>query len=206
VSAAGTVVLATHNQHKLAEVRAILGAAGVDPQRIVSAAELGVAPPLEDGLTFADNALVKARALVAATGLPAMADDSGLVVDVLGGAPGIFSARWCGRHGDDEANLRLLLDQLGDVRDPHRTARFRCAAVLVTPDGTEVVEHGDLDGTLTTAPRGAHGFGYDPVLVPTGEHRTCAELTPEEKNARSHRGTAFRALAGSVVAVLGQPG
>jgi len=201
VTVAGTVVLATHNQHKLAEVRAILGEAGVDPRRIVSAAELDIPGPVEDGLTFADNALIKARALVAATGLPAMADDSGLVVDVLGGAPGIFSARWCGHHGDDDANLRLLLDQLADVRDPHRTARFRCAAVLVTPQGTEVVEHGDLDGTLTMAPRGAHGFGYDPILVPTGEHRTCAELSAQEKNARSHRGTAFRALAPSVVAV-----
>jgi len=198
----GTVVLATHNQHKLVEVRAILGAAGLDPGRIVCAADLGVPEPVEDGLTFADNALIKARALVAATGLPAMADDSGLVVDVLGGAPGIFSARWCGRHGDDEANLTLLLAQLSDVPDPHRTARFRCAAVLVTPDGTETVEHGDLDGTLTTAPRGSNGFGYDPILVPTGERRTCAELTPQEKNARSHRGTAFRALAPAMVRAL----
>ncbi|MCL2090758.1 MAG: RdgB/HAM1 family non-canonical purine NTP pyrophosphatase [Micrococcales bacterium] len=196
------VVLATHNQHKLAEVRAILGAVGLDPGRIVSAADLGAPEPVEDGLTFADNALIKARALVAATGRPAMADDSGLVVDVLGGAPGIFSARWCGHHGDDAANLRLLLDQLADVPDPHRTARFRCAAVLVTPDGTEVVEHGDLDGRLTTAPRGVNGFGYDPVLVPTGEQRTCAELTAEEKNARSHRGRAFRALAPAVVRAL----
>ena len=198
----GTVVLATHNAHKVAEVRAILAEAGLDPRCLVGAADLGVAPPVEDGLTFADNALIKARALVAATGLAAVADDSGLVVDVLGGAPGIFSARWCGHHGDDEANLRLLLDQLADVPDPHRTARFRCAAVLVTPDGAEVVEHGDLAGTLTTAPRGANGFGYDPVLVPDGERRTCAELSATEKNARSHRGTAFRALAPAVVAVL----
>ncbi len=199
---AGTVVLATHNRHKLAEVRAILGAVGLDPERIVSAADLDAPEPVEDGLTFADNALIKARALVAATGCPVMADDSGLVVDVLGGAPGIFSARWCGHHGDDGANLQLLLDQLADVPDPHRTARFRCAAVLVTPDGTEVVEHGDLDGSLTTTPRGGHGFGYDPILVPTGERRTCAELTAEEKNARSHRGVAFRALAPAVVAAL----
>lgn len=198
----GTVVLATHNRHKLAEVRAILGEVGLDPRRIVSAADLDVDEPVEDGLTFADNALIKARALVAATGRPAMADDSGLVVDVLGGAPGIFSARWCGHHGDAEANLRLLLAQLADVPHPYRTARFRCAAVLVTPDGTETVEHGDLDGTLTTVPRGGNGFGYDPILVPTGEHRTCAELTAEEKNARSHRGTAFRALAPAVVRAL----
>lgn len=201
-SASGTVVLATHNRHKLAEVRAILGAVGLDPRRIVSATDLGAPEPVEDGLTFADNALIKARALMAATGRPVMADDSGLVVDVLGGAPGIFSARWCGHHGDDEANLRLLLDQLADVPDPHRTARFRCAAVLVTPDGTEVVEHGDLDGMLITAPRGGNGFGYDPILVPTGERRTCAELTAAEKNARSHRGAAFRALAPTVVEAL----
>jgi len=199
---AARVVLATHNRHKLAEVRAIMAAAGLDPAAIVSASDLGTPAPVEDGLTFADNALIKARALVAATGLPAMADDSGLAVDVLGGAPGIFSARWCGRHGDDEANLRLLLDQLADVPDPHRGARFCCAAVLVTPGGAETVEHGTLEGTLTFAPHGEGGFGYDPILVPVGETRTCAQLTSEEKNARSHRGQAFRALAPSVVRAL----
>jgi XTP/dITP diphosphohydrolase len=199
------LVLASHNRHKLGELRAILGPAlpGLDPASVVSAAELGTAEPLEDGLTFADNALIKARALARATGLPAVADDSGLSVDVLGGAPGIFSARWCGRHGDDAANLALLLAQLADIAPAHRGARFVCAAALVTPDGVEVVEHGTLVGTLAMAPVGTNGFGYDPILVPTGEQRTCAQLEPAEKNARSHRGEAFRALLPAVVRALG---
>lgn len=199
------LVLATHNRHKLGELRAILSPAlpRLEPAAVVSAGDLGLPEPVEDGLTFEANALLKARAIVAATGLPAVADDSGLAVDVLGGAPGIFSARWCGRHGDDAANLDLLLAQLADIAGPHRGARFVCAAALVTPDGLEVVEHGALVGTLATAPRGSHGFGYDPILVPTGEQRTCAELTPEEKNARSHRGQAFRALVPALVRALG---
>ncbi|MBU4215494.1 MAG: RdgB/HAM1 family non-canonical purine NTP pyrophosphatase [Actinobacteria bacterium] len=199
------LVLATHNRHKLGELRAILQPAlpGLDPSAVVSAADLALPEPVEDGLTFEANALLKARAIVAATGLPAVADDSGLAVDVLGGAPGIFSARWCGRHGDDAANLDLLLAQLADIAAPHRGARFVCAAALVTPDGLEVVEHGALVGALADAPRGSHGFGYDPILVPTGEVRTCAELEPAEKNARSHRGQAFRALVPALARALG---
>ncbi|MBU4335895.1 MAG: RdgB/HAM1 family non-canonical purine NTP pyrophosphatase [Actinobacteria bacterium] len=199
------LVLATHNRHKLGELRAILHPAlpGLDPAAVVSAADLDLPEPVEDGLTFEANALLKARAIVAATGLPAVADDSGLAVDVLGGAPGIFSARWCGRHGDDAANLDLLLAQLADIAAPHRGARFVCAAALVTPDGREVVEHGALVGTLADGPRGSNGFGYDPILVPTGLTRTCAELTPAEKNARSHRGQAFRALVPALVRALG---
>ncbi|MGN8245859.1 RdgB/HAM1 family non-canonical purine NTP pyrophosphatase [Cellulomonas soli] len=204
MSAAPRLVLATHNAHKISELRAILVPAlpGLLPEQVVGARDVGAPEPVEDGLTFAENALLKARALAQATGLPAVADDSGLSVDVLGGAPGIFSARWSGRHGDDAANLALLLAQLADIRDPHRGARFVCAAALVTPDGFEHVETGELVGTLATAPRGTHGFGYDPVLVPLGEHRTCAELTPDEKHAISHRGQAFRALAPVVVRVL----
>ncbi len=202
---AGTrLVLATHNAHKVGELRAILAPelADLDPAAVVGARDVGAPEPVEDGVTFAANALLKARALAAATGLPAVADDSGLSVDVLGGAPGIFSARWAGRHGDDAANLDLLLAQLADIAPEHRGARFVCAAALVTPDGTEHVETGTLDGTLATAPRGAHGFGYDPVLVPLGESRTCAELSPAEKNAISHRGKAFRALVPHLVAAL----
>lgn len=204
------LVLATHNAHKIGELRAILGPAveGLDPADVVGARELGAPEPVEDGVTFAENALIKARVLAAATGLPAVADDSGLCVDVLGGAPGIFSARWAGRHGDDAANLRLLLDQLRDVGPEHRGARFTCAAALVTPDGEEVVELGHLRGVLATEPRGDGGFGYDPILVPDdqpeGEQRTCAELTPAEKNAISHRGKAFRALVPAVARVLGR--
>ncbi len=199
------LVLATHNRHKLGELRAILHPAlpGLDVDAVVASPDIGAAEPREDGLTFAANALIKARAVVAATGLPVVADDSGLAVDVLGGAPGIFSARWCGRHGDDQANLDLLLAQLADIADPHRGARFVCAAALVTPDGVEVVEHGTLEGTLATAPRGSNGFGYDPVLVPRGDRRTCAELSPQQKNAISHRGRAFRALVPAVARALG---
>ncbi|GII99539.1 XTP/dITP diphosphohydrolase [Sediminihabitans luteus] len=206
VPAGARLVLATHNRGKLAELRAILGAQpGLDlpEEAVISAADLATAEPVEDGTTFAENALIKARALVAATGLPAVADDSGLAVDVLGGAPGIFSARWSGAHGDDAANLALLLGQLADVRDEHRGAGFVCAAALVTPDGTEVVYEGALRGMLLRAPRGAGGFGYDPILRPDGEERSCAELTAAEKNAISHRGQAFRALAPAIAGALG---
>jgi XTP/dITP diphosphohydrolase len=198
------LVLATHNAHKLGELRAILDGRvpGLAPDAIVGAGELGASEPVEDGLTFAANALIKARALASFSGLPAVADDSGLCVDVLGGAPGIFSARWAGAHGDDAANLALLLGQLADVAPEHRGARFTCAAALVTPEGFEHVEVGHLVGNLAVAPRGTNGFGYDPVLVPDGDVRTCAELSPQEKNAISHRGQAFRALAPVIVAVL----
>lgn len=209
MSSVARLVLATHNQHKVVELRAILAPVvpSLAPGDVVGAADLGADPPHEDGVTFAENALVKARALAAATGLPAVADDSGLCVDVLGGAPGIFSARWSGRHGDDAANLALLLAQLADVPEAHRGAQFTCAAALATPDGFEHVETGVLRGRLAMAPRGEGGFGYDPILVPDlqparaeGRLLTCAELTAEEKNAISHRGQAFRALA-PVVAV-----
>lgn len=214
------LVLATHNRGKLAELRAILAAEldahpglALAPEHVVSAGDVGASEPVEDGVTFAENALVKARALAAATGLPAVADDSGLAVDVLGGAPGIFSARWAGRHGDDVANLELLLAQLRDVRPEHRGAAFVCAAALVTPDGREVVRTGEMRGVLLDAPRGENGFGYDPVLEPTDQpgapssgagsaRRSAAELSPTEKNAISHRGTAFRALAPEIVTAL----
>ena len=212
------LVLATRNPGKLAELREILAplAPGLDPESIISTARLGVPDPVEDGLTFTANAKLKARALSRATGLPAVADDSGLCVDVLGGAPGIFSARWSGRHGDDAANLRLLLDQISDVADPHRTARFICAAVLVEPDvngdperPTTVAKiERSMEGRLLTEPRGEGGFGYDPVFVPVQEDapggggRTTAQMSPAEKNAISHRGQAFRALAPVLAAHL----
>jgi XTP/dITP diphosphohydrolase len=205
------LALATHNHHKLAELRAILLPAvpGLRAEEVVSSSELGAPDVPETGVTFAENALLKARALAARTGLVCVADDSGLCVDVLGGAPGVFSARWCGRHGDDAANLDLLLAQLAEVPDPHRGAEFRCAAVLVTPDGFTHVEHGVMRGRLTGQPRGAGGFGYDPILVPdsqprAGQELTNAELTPEEKNAISHRGAAFQALAPVVAQLLDQ--
>lgn len=197
------LVLATHNAHKVGELRAILdGVAGLRAEEVVGAGDVGAPDVLEDGVTFAENALLKARAIARHTHLAAVADDSGLAVDVLGGAPGIFSARWAGRHGDDRANLELLLAQLVDVREQHRGAQFVCAAALVTPDGVEHVKQRVLRGTLLTAPRGDGGFGYDPILRPDGETRSCAELTPAEKNAISHRGRALRALAPHIAAVL----
>ena len=198
------LVLATHNAHKIEELRAILTPLlpDLDPAAIVGAADVDAPEPVEDGVTFAENALIKARALAAATGLPAVADDSGLAVDVLGGAPGIFSARWAGRHGDDRANLELLLAQLADVPAAHRAARFVCAAALVTSAGEEIVETGTLEGVLLTEARGTGGFGYDPILQPDGETRASAELSAEEKNAISHRGQAFRALAPHIARAL----
>ena len=193
------LVLATRNPGKLAELRAILAplVPGLDPSSIISAATAGVPEPVEDGLTFTANARIKARAL----------DDSGLCVDVLGGSPGIFSARWSGRHGDDAANLHLLLNQLTDVTDPHRTARFTCAAVLIAPGpdpGDEpavtIIER-SMEGRLLGEPRGGGGFGYDPIFVPVqedapgGAGRTTAQMSAIEKSAISHRGQAFRELA-----------
>ena len=200
VPAGARLVLATHNAGKLAELRQILTplVPGLVPESVISAASLQAPEPVEDGLSFADNALLKARAVARATGLPAVADDSGLCVDVLGGAPGIFSARWSGRHGDDTANLQLLLDQLADVADPHRGARFTCAAVLVQPASGGQAEQ------VPTIER----FGYDPIFVPVqedepgGRGRTTAQMTPEEKHAISHRGQAFRALAPVLADVL----
>ncbi|GAA1984178.1 RdgB/HAM1 family non-canonical purine NTP pyrophosphatase [Kitasatospora viridis] len=197
------LILATRNQHKVAELHAILGDAGLDVELVGADAYPEIPDVPETGVTFAENALLKAHALARATGLPAIADDSGLCVDVLGGAPGIFSARWSGKHGDDLANLDLLLAQLRDIAPEHRAAHFACAAALALPDGTERVTEGRLLGTLRTAPAGTNGFGYDPILEPLGETRTCAELTAEEKNAISHRGKAFRALAPVVRELLG---
>ena len=217
-SATPVLVLATHNQGKLRELRELLRGQvpGLDVDtQVVDAGAVGAPDVAETGVTFAENSLLKARAVAQATGLVAIADDSGLAVDVLGGAPGIFSARWAGRHGDDAANLRLLLDQLADVPDEYRGAAFVCAAALAVPgsaagsaagsapgEGREVVEYGQLEGTLLREPRGAGGFGYDPVLQPSGLDRSCAELSPAEKNAISHRGHAFRALLPAIVEAL----
>jgi XTP/dITP diphosphohydrolase len=186
------VLLATRNAGKLAELRRILGSA-------VELVGLEDVPPYGDvaetGLTFTDNALLKAREGAARTGLPTIADDSGLTVDVLGGMPGVFSARWSGKHGDDLANLNLVLAQVSDVDDDHRGAAFVCAAVLVWPDGQELTVQDEMRGRLIRAPRGSNGFGYDPIFVADGETRTNAELSAEEKDAISHRGKAFRHLA-----------
>jgi len=191
------IVLATRNAHKVAELQAILSdvISGLDLE-IVGVGEFpDVEDVVETGVTFAENATLKAVAVAQATGLPAMADDSGLAVDVLGGSPGIFSARWAGTHGQDRANLELLLAQLSDVPDEHRSAAFVCAAALAMPGGRVVVREGRMPGTLAREPRGSNGFGYDPILVVDGDSRTAAELSTQDKNAISHRGKAFRALA-----------
>lgn len=209
------VVLATHNSHKVEELRAIL-APVLPPNQIAGAIDFGVPDVVEDGVSFAENALIKARAVARATGKIALADDSGLSVDVMNGAPGIFSARWAGTHGDDAANYQLLLAQLGDIPPKHRGAAFICAAALVSPyaphsgDGAsqaesgmfEHVELGELRGRLLTEPVGTNGFGYDPVLQPDGYEISSAQLKPEEKNAISHRGRAFRALIPVLNSVL----
>ncbi|MFI1866767.1 RdgB/HAM1 family non-canonical purine NTP pyrophosphatase [Streptomyces jumonjinensis] len=197
------IVLATRNPGKITELRAILAAAELPYELVGTEAYPEVPDVKETGVTFAENALLKAHALAQATGLPAIADDSGLCVDVLGGAPGIFSARWAGAHGNDRANLDLLLAQLSDIAAEHRAAHFFCAAALALPDGTERVVEGRMPGALRHAPAGANGFGYDPILQPEGFSRTAAELSAEEKNTISHRGKAFRALIPVIRELLG---
>jgi XTP/dITP diphosphohydrolase len=226
---AKTVVLASKNAAKVRELARILGAAGsaASQIRLVGLDEFPGAPDVpETGATFEENALLKARAIAEYTGLPAVADDSGLCVDALNGMPGVLSARWAGRHGDDRANLELVLAQVSDVPDARLGAQFVCAAALVTPGDPitpgdlagphaprgpgsapglrtppapltprEWVVTGQMDGRLIRAPRGSGGFGYDPIFVPDGFDQTTAEMTAEAKDAISHRGRAFRALA-----------
>ena len=218
---AARLLLATRNAAKLAELRRILASSGIGAVEVLGlddVPEFAEAP--ETGATFEENALAKARDAASATGLPAVADDSGLVVDALGGMPGVLSARWAGGHGDDAANLRLVLEQLRDVPGDRRGAAFVCAAALVLPSSQDpssqdpssqdpssqdpssrdqdpaghVVVRGEWRGTLDTAARGTNGFGYDPIFIPEGHGRTSAELDPAEKDAASHRGRALRAL------------
>lgn len=182
------MILASRNPHKLEEVKAILGRDDL----VLTPSNLG--EPIENDVTFAGNALIKARYVAERTGEAVIADDSGLCVDVLGGAPGVFSARWCGRHGADDENLHLLLNQIQDIGDEFRKAKFVCAAVYVEPGGQDIIATGVMAGSLLREPRGDGGFGYDPIFVPEGYDVTAAELSPEEKNSISHRGQAFRAL------------
>ncbi|NYE49389.1 XTP/dITP diphosphohydrolase [Spinactinospora alkalitolerans] len=200
MSTARTIVLATHNAKKVPEMRAILAEAGLDIEVVGLDAHPGAPDVAETESTFTGNALLKARAVARHTGLPAVADDSGLRVDELNGMPGVLSARWSGRFGTatgdkDRANLELVLDQLADTPDERRGAEFVSAAALVLPTGEERVVEGVMRGALITEPRGDNGFGYDPIFVPEGETRTTAEMSAAEKNAISHRGIAFRLLA-----------
>ena len=184
------VVLATHNRGKAQEFQEMLG-------REVPGLEIVTydgPEPVEDGTSFEENAIIKARAAASHTGLPALADDSGICVDVMGGAPGIFSALWSGTHGDAEANIRLLLAQLADIRDEDRTAHFTATLALVVPGGEPTLVQGVWPGRIARGPRGEHGHGYDPIFLPDGHDRSAAELTLEEKNAESHRARALAAI------------
>jgi XTP/dITP diphosphohydrolase len=197
------LVLATANQHKVLELTRILAVGHVDVV-LVSLAEYPAAPDVaETGATFAENALLKAHAIAEFTGLPAVADDSGLCVDALNGMPGVLSARWSGRHGDDVANLRLLLAQLSDVPDERRGAQFVCAAALVLPGGREHVSEGVMRGGLIREARGQNGFGYDPIFMPESAAITTAEMDSADKDRISHRGKALRGLAPVIAAFLG---
>ena len=197
------VVVATGNAKKLAEIRAILATADLDVE-LVSMRDLDIPEPVEDGDTFEANALIKARACVEATGLTAIADDSGLEVDALSGDPGVWSARYAGEPADDARNNAKLIAALADVPERRRTARFVCAAVVVAPDGREVVVRGTMEGRIVDEPKGENGFGYDPHFVSDviGDGRTNAGLAPEEKDAISQRGAAFRQLAPRVEELL----
>lgn len=195
------LLLASNNAKKLTELQRILDQAGLDGVELVSLAQAPTyTEPVEDGATFADNALIKARAGATNTGLITIADDSGLEVDALNGMPGVLSARWCGKHGDDQANNDLLLAQLADVPEDRRGAAFVSVCAIVTPDGHEYVEEGRWSGTLLHEPVGTNGFGYDPLFIPMeesfieGQDRSSAQLSAEEKDALSHRGRALRAL------------
>ncbi|MDG4829193.1 RdgB/HAM1 family non-canonical purine NTP pyrophosphatase [Solwaraspora sp. WMMD1047] len=198
------LLLATRNAKKLAELQRILdGSLGRERVELIGLADVPEYQELpETGLTFGENALIKAREGCRQTGLPTVADDSGLAVDALGGMPGVFSARWSGRHGDDQANLDLVLAQIGDVPDEHRGAAFVCAVALVLPGGKEHLVEGRQPGRLLRAGRGDGGFGYDPIFLGEGQDRTNAELTGAEKDAISHRGKALRLLAKLLTKVL----
>jgi XTP/dITP diphosphohydrolase len=203
------LVVATGNAHKLEEIRRLLGACvpevATQQLELVPMTELGVPSPVEDGDTFEANALIKARACVAATGLPALADDSGLEVDALAGEPGVRSARYAGEDATDGANNAALVAALADVPADRRQGRFVCVAALVTADGRELTRRGTVEGRIVDEPRGDQGFGYDPHFVAdaTTDGRTNGELSPAEKDAISHRGEAFRRIAEDVARLLG---
>ncbi len=183
------LVIASHNAGKVREIGELLAPYGVE---VVSAGTLGLPEPEETGSTFAANAELKARAAAAATGLPALADDSGLAVDALGGAPGIYSARWAGDSKDFAAAMALVHERMG--ADPDRRGRFVCALTLAQPGGEVRTFEGTVEGDMVWPPRGSHGFGYDPIFQPLGHAVTFGEMDPDAKHAISHRAEAFRKL------------
>jgi XTP/dITP diphosphohydrolase len=197
------LLLATRNKGKIEEFRRILEAIAPGQIELLGLDKLPeLHDVVEDGKTFQENALKKAREMSLATGLPAIADDSGLCVDVLNGDPGIFSARWAGSHGDDQANTAKVLTQLLDVPDEKRSAHFTCVAALYLPDGRSHTEEAHFDGWILRAPIGEHGFGYDPIFRPEGYQISSAQMSAEEKDAISHRGKSLRAIAPRVIGLL----
>ena len=201
------VVLATRNLGKVEEFERMLHEAALDIQ-VLGLRDFPQMPDVEEtGSTFAENALLKAAQIAAYTGLPALADDSGLCVDALGGAPGIFSARWAGSHGNDKANLEKVLREIHELGDPALGAAFKCAVALVLPVGhpsgaQAVIREGEIRGELVLEPRGTNGFGYDPIFQPSGYTQTTAELSSEVKDRISHRGLALQAMLPELIRLL----
>ncbi|NIL87121.1 dITP/XTP pyrophosphatase [Rhodococcus fascians] len=199
------LLVASRNAKKLRELRRVLDAAGLMGIELVGLDEV---PPFseapETGATFEDNAAAKARDGAAATGLPCVADDSGIEIDALNAMPGVLSARWSGTHGQDEANTALVLAQLSDTPDERRGAAFVSACALVVPGGAETVVRGEWRGVVAREPLGENGFGYDPIFVPEGDGRSAAQLAPDEKDAASHRGRALRKLVPALEALTGR--
>ncbi|CAB4635995.1 unannotated protein [freshwater metagenome] len=197
------LVLATRNSGKIIEFRRILEEIAPGAVELISVNQFPELIDVEEtGSTFEENSLLKARYTSEATGLPAIADDSGLCIDALGGAPGIFSARWAGKHGDDQANLEKVLEQLKDVPEEKRGAHFLCVASLVLPDGREHVAEGRFDGSILRSAVGANGFGYDPIFQPKGLAISSAQMSAEEKDLVSHRGKSLRSIAPHVIQLL----
>ena len=201
------LLLATRNKGKITEFRRILDAVAPGEVDLVGLDEFPeLHDVVEDGATFQENALKKAREMSLATGIPAIADDSGLCVDALGGDPGIYSARWAGSHGDDSANTAKVLDQLRDIPNEQRSAHFTCVAALYLPDGRSHCEEAHFDGWILHAPVGNQGFGYDPIFRPDGYDLSSAQMSAEEKDANSHRGKSLRAIAPHVITLLNSLG
>ncbi|OZD04214.1 non-canonical purine NTP pyrophosphatase, RdgB/HAM1 family [Rhodococcus sp. 06-235-1A] len=199
------LLVASRNAKKLRELRRVLDAAGVVGIELVGLDEVPPFPEApEVGATFEDNALAKARDGAAATGLPCVADDSGIEIDALNAMPGVLSARWSGTHGRDDANTELVLAQLSDTPDERRGAAFVSACALVIPGGTETVVRGEWRGVVGREPSGENGFGYDPIFVPEGDGRSAAQLSPDEKDAASHRGRALRKLVPALEELAGR--
>ena len=198
------LVIATRNAGKIIEFRRILDAISSGAIDLIGIDQFPDLIDVEEtGTTFEENALLKARYTAKMTGLPSISDDSGLCIDALGGAPGVFSARWAGKHGDDKANLEKVLDELKDVPDSQRGAHFICVAALVMPDGREQLAQGRFEGKILRAPVGNQGFGYDPIFAPLGMSISSAEMSAQEKDAISHRGKSLRAIAPHVIEILG---